>query len=252
MKFIEWLYSSYPNPHVDGQYGLGHILTMVCIAIFIVLTTIFLKKKSQNSKRIVLFVLATLIFIFEVARRVINLCKTTDYSLNNVLRILLPRPGCAISCWLVMASVIVNKRFLYCFTSIVAMLSGLIFFVYPGVGYNNQYILFENLYSIVTHALLFTSAICFITYGFADFKYKTIWKELICFAVMLVYVFLEIYVLKIESDPFYFMPGNDVQEIVGLSYGLFLPIYIIFVVIYFNIFYLIGDRKTVFKRKKKA
>ena len=252
MTFIEWLYSSYPNPHVNGQFGLAHILTMVCIAIFVVLSTIFLKKKSQKSKRIVLFVIAMIILIFELARRGINFCKTTDYSLNNVLRILLPRPGCAISCWLVIIAVIVNKKFLYNFTSIVAFLCGLIFFAYPGVGFNNQYILFENLYSIVTHSALFALSICFITYGFTEFKYKPIWKELISLAVMLVYVFLEIYVLKIEGDPFYFMPANEVQDIIGLSYDLYLPLYLIFMVIYYNIFYLIGDRKNVFKRKKKA
>ena len=67
---------------------------------------------------------------------------------------------------------------------------------------------------------------------------------------MLLYVFLEIYVLKIESDPFYFMPGNDVQEIVGFSYGLFLFAYIIFVTIVFNLYYIIGDRKILFKKKQ--
>lgn len=63
------------------------------------------------------------------------------------------------------------------------------------------------------------------------------------------YVFLEIYGLKIESDPMYFMPGNDVMDILGVGYPLYLVLYIIFIIIYFNIFYLIDDRKKVFKIK---
>ena len=102
--------------------------------------------------------------------------------------------------------------------------------------------MFENLYSIATHSFIFITAICFITLKFTNFRYKTIWKELICFAVMLIYVFLEMYVLKIENDPFYFMPGNDIQEIVGLAYPLFLTIYLCFIMVYFNIFYLIKFR----------
>lgn len=249
MKFIEWLFSSFPNPHIDGQYGLLHIITLILIATIVVVSTILLKNKNEKTKKIVLWTIVGILIFFEVSRRIINFCKTTDFSSNNILKILLPRPGCAISVWLVIIAMFVNKKFFYNFTSIIGILSAGIFFIYPGVGFNNQYILFENLYSIVTHSLFFIASICFITYKFTDFKYKTAWKELLCFLIMLVYVFLEI-VLKIEGDPFYFMPGNDVQEIVGVNYGLFLTLYLVFVAIYFNMFYLIGDRKSVFKKKK--
>ena len=251
MTAKDWFFSSYPNPHVDGQWGWLHIVTLVICIGLIVAISLLLRKKSEKAKRIAVGILVGIILVFEIARRVINFCKTTDYGWNNVLKILLPRPGCAISCWLVIIAAIVNKKFFYNFASIIGILCAVIFFAYPGVGFNNELILFENLYSIVTHSLLLAVSILFITLKFTGFRYKNIWKELICFAVMLVYVFLEIYVLKIESDPFYFMPGNDVQEIVGMSYGLFLPLYICFVAIYFNIFYLINDRKSVFKRRKK-
>ena len=132
-----------------------------------------------------------------------------------------------------------------------ALLCSLIFFVYPSVGFNNKYILFENLYSIATHSLLLITSITLITLKFTKFEYKTIWKEGICFAVILAYVFLEIYGLKIESDPMYFMPGNDVMEILGLGYSAYLVVYILFIAIYFNIFYLIDDRKFVFKKFNK-
>jgi len=111
--------------------------------------------------------------------------------------------------------------------------------------------LFENLYSIVTHSLFLVLCICFITLRFTDFRYKNCWKEGVCLLVMAVYVVLEMFVLKIESDPFYFMPGNDVQEIVGLGYGIFVTLYVAFLLLYFNVFYLINDRKLVFKKKSK-
>ena len=244
MSFLDWLYSSYPNPHIDGEWGLLHILVLVLSAAFIICSSILIKNKSNKTKRIVLGVLAGIILLFEVTRRVVNLIKTTDYTMNNILSILLPRPGCAISCWLVMLAIIINKKYFYNFASIISILSGMIFFAYPGVGFNNEFILFENLYSIVTHTLLFIMAICFISYGFTDFKYKESWKEGICFGILFIYVLLEIFVLKIESDPFYFMPNNDVQEIVGnMSYSLYLPLYIAFIAIFTNLFYLIHKPK---------
>lgn len=240
MNFLDWLYSSYPNPHIDGEWGLLHILVLVLSIAFIVCSSILLKNKSQKTKRIVLCVMSGIILLFEITRRVVNLIKTTDYNINNILVILLPRPGCAISCWLVMLATIVNKKFFYNFAAIISILSGTIFFTYPGVGFNNELILFENLYSIVTHTIFFIAGICFITYGFTGFKYKESWKEGICFGVLFIYVLLEIFVLKIESDPFYFMPNNDVQEIVGnMSYSLYLPLYIVFMTIFTNLFYLI-------------
>ena len=249
MKFIEWIYSTYPNPYKDGHYGLLHILSLVLIAVFVIASTIILRNRSNKTKRGVLFVLALILIDFELARRVINLCKTSNLDLNLVLKILLPRPGCAISCWLVVIAVLVNKKQVYNLASLVSVLCGAIFFVYPGAGYNNEYILFENLYSIVTHVVFFTTAICFITYGFVDFKYKNIWKDLIGLAIVVVYAFLEIYLLKIEPDPFYFMPNNDVQEIIGMGYNLYLPFYLAFVVVYVNLYYFIESIKA--KKSKK-
>ena len=129
----------------------------------------------------------------------------------------MPRPGCAISCWLVSIALIVKKKFFYNFASIIGILCSVIFFAYPGAGFTNELILFENLYSIVTHTFFFIISICFITYKFTDFQYKTIWKELICIAVMIAYTFLEISVLKTDPDPFYFMRDNEVMDVVGIA-----------------------------------
>lgn len=213
------------------------------------------RKRSLKARRIVVWVLVGIILFFELARRIINLIKMDGQgSFTDYLHTLLPRPWCAISCWALIIAVAFNKKFLYNCASITALLCAIVFFAYPGAGFNNQYILFENLYSIVTHSLLLLTSISFITLKFTKFEYKNIWKEGICFAVLLAYTFLEIYALKIEADPMYFMPGNDIMEIFGIGYAAYLAIYIIFLIVYFNIFYLIDDRKFVFskfKRKKQ-
>ena len=251
MTFLEWITSSYPNPSISGQWGWLHITTLLICAGVIVALALLLRKKSDKARKIALWVLVGLILLFELSRRIINFCKATDFSFNNILYMLLPRPWCAISCWCLIASIFVNKKFFYNFASFTALLCAIIFFAYPGVGFNNQYILFENLYSICTHALLLITSISLITLKFTEFRYKTIWKELICLAVVFAYAFLEIYLLQIESDPLYFMPGNDVQEILGFGYPVFLIIYLVFMAIYVNVFYLIQDRKLVFRRKSK-
>jgi hypothetical protein len=247
MSLKEWLFSTYPSPHIEGQWGLLHIIVLVCSIIFIVASTLILKSKNQKAKRIVLFILVSIIFAFGVTRRVINFAKATEFTTNSVLRTLLPRPGCAISCWLVILATIINKKSFYNFASIIGILCGIIFFAYPGAGFNNTVILFEDLYSIATHTLFFISSICFITYGFTNFRYKECWKEGIYFFILFVYVMLEIYVLKTESDPFYFMPNNEVQEIIPIDYSLYLPIYIIFMIVYVNLFYLIHKPKKLAK-----
>ena len=248
MKFIDWIYSTYPNPSVDGQYGVLHIVTMLLCVGVIVGSTFLLRGKSERTKRTVLLVYAGIILLFGLVRRVVGFCKATEFTTNSVLRILLPRPGCAIACWLVIIAPIVNKKWFYNMSSIVGILCAIIFFAYPSVGFNNKYILFENAYSIVTHSFFLISSICFITYKLADFTYKEIWKDLLGIAVLVVYAFLEIYVLEIDPDPFYFMPNNEVQEIVGMDFALYLPLYLVLMFVYINIYYFIPYLKN--KRKK--
>ena len=249
MSFVEWITSSYPNPSINGRWGLLHILTLLaCIAI-VVLVSVFLRGKSEKAKRRVLWCFLAILMLFEVTRRVVNFAKTTDFSFLNILHILLPRPWCAISSFMVFLSCVLNKRFLYNTTSITGLLCTLVFFAYPGVGFNNTYILFENLYSIATHSLIFILSLLFMTLKMTKFEFKNIHKDLVVFAGILVYALFEIFVLEIESDPMYFMPGNDIVEVLGVPYPVFLILYILFVVVYFSMFYIISS--ALRKRKKK-
>jgi hypothetical protein len=243
MSFTEWLFSTYPNPKVDGAWGALHIITLILCIGFIVASSILLRNRSEKIKYYILLSLAIVIFVLGVVRRINGFILADELTVNRVLKILLPRPGCAISCWLVIIALIVRKKFFYNFTSIVGILCATIFFAYPSVGFTNELILFENLYSILTHSFFLIISVCFITYKFTDFKYCNIWKEGICLGVMLLYTFLEIYLFKIDPDPFYFMRDNEVQEIVGMGYGLYLPLYLLFIFVYINAYYFIPRLK---------
>lgn len=244
ITFSDWILSNYPeNSSMAGQWGWRHILTMIICAIIILLLTALFDKKDESTRRKVICVLAGMILFFEISRRLINLYKTTEFTLDGLLYTLLPRPWCAISCWSIIIAAIFNKKFLYNFATMSSLLCAIIFFAYPGAGFNDKYILFENIYSISTHALLLITSITMMTLKITDFRYKSIIDELICFCVIYIYAFIEILVLKIATDPLYFMPNNEVHEILGLPYLLFLFVYIAFVFIYINLFYFINEKK---------
>ena len=243
MKFSEWLFSTYPNPKIDGAWGSLHIITLILCIGFIVVSSILLKNKSKKLKFSILLSFAIIIAILGIVRRINGFILADELTVNRALKILLPRPGCAISCWLVIIALIVRKKFFYNFASVVGILCATIFFAYPSAGFTNELILFENLYSILTHSFFLIISVCFITYKFTDFKYRNIWKELICFGVMILYAFIEIYLFKIDPDPFYFMRDNEVQEILGMGYGLYLPLYLLFIFVYINAFYYIPKLK---------
>ena len=255
MTFLEWLFSSYPNPHINGQWGLGHILTLISITIFVTLLSIVLNKfdNKGKGKKITLISLVILILLFEIIRRTVNIIKLNgNITLDNILKILLPRPWCAISCWVLILSVRINKNFFYNFASITSMLCSVIFFAYPGVGYNNQYILFENLYSIMTHTLLLTTSILLITLKFTKFEFKGIWNEALCLLGVYIYSLIEIFILKIAADPLYYMPNGDITHILGInSYPIYLLIYCVFIMMWGSIFYLISKIHKTRKKGKK-
>ena len=115
--------------------------------------------------------------------------------------------------------------------------------------------MFSNLYSIVTHALLLTVSLTFIVLKFTSFKYAEIWKVAICFVVVFLYGFLEIFVLKTFADPMYFMPGGDIQAgILGIPWGLYIVLYTALLVGFINVFYMISDKKAMKRlfRKKEV
>lgn len=263
MRFTDWLFGGIANPRVENQWGPLHIATLV-VCIGLILAFYFIARHSQNPdkiKRRIICTLASAIGFFEILIRFVQFMKLyyfhqPEMAGLDALWIIIPKPWCAVSCWLLMACVFVKKSWFYNFASLSALLCSVIFFSYPGVGYNNEHLLFENWYSILTHALLLTMSITLIVLKFTDFRYREIWKLGIGFVLTFAYALLQIYVLKTQTDPMYFMPGGDIQaDILNINYGLYLFLYITLIVIYVNAFHLIQDRATVkalFKKRSKV
>ena len=264
MTFSQWLFGEIENPVINGRWGLWHILTLV-ICVACIVGFYYIVKRSAEPRKAkdgILYTLAGLIAFFEVMIRFVYFMKLYYFRHPSMagtgfLWIMIPKPWCAISCWLLVACVFVKKTFFYNFASLSGLLCSVIFFAYPGVGYNNEIIIFENLYSIVTHALLLTMSITLIVLKVTDFKYKHMWKLALCFALTFAYGLLQIFVLKTQEDPMYFMPNGDIQaDILKISYGLYLFLYILLIVVYVNAFHLFGDKAAVkaffARRNRKA
>lgn len=262
MTFSQWIFGGIDNPFKAGQWGPLHICVMLLCAAMILLFH-FASKSSQNpekTRRIIICTLVSISAFFEIMLRFTRSMNDfyfnhTEIQVASVLGIALPRPWCQISTWLLMSSVFVKKPFYYNLASLSALLSAIVFFIYPGVGFNNEYLLFENWYSICTHALLLTTSITMICFKYADFRYKHFWKMMIGFGLTFVYGLLQIFVLKIHADPMYFMPGGDIQAgILRMDYGLYLFAYIAVFLIYINVAHMLGDRETVrhfFAKRKR-
>lgn len=255
MTFKEWLFETgeFVNPPISGQWGLLHILTLVLCALAVT-GAFFLVKHSSNKEktaRAIVLTLACLLLFFEIAQRFVYFFRRFYFNVEDMrgltaLWILLPKPWCAVGCWTAVAAVFVNRKFFYAFASIQGLICTLIYFVYPGTGYNNQYIMFSNLYSITTHALLLTLSLMFIVLKLAAFEYKDFLKTAVCFAFVYAYAFLEIYVLETFADPMYFMPGGDIQaNILNIPWGIYIVLYVVLLIVFINAFYLIADRNTV-------
>ena len=251
MSFEQWIFGKdFNNPKINGEWGLLHILTLVFCILLIVGITLLFRKKDEKFKRNILFIISGILLFFEIARRIINISNPITFTKYNLLWVMLPRPGCAISVWLVMLSPFINKKWFYNFTSIISILCAVIFFAYPGAGFIHQYILFEDLYSIVTHSLFFVGSFLIVTLKMAKFDYRNVKYELISLGVLIIYCILEMFVLKknssnapLELDPFYTLPNNEVQEIVGINnYIIYIILYVLFMCTYFSSFYLISKK----------
>ena len=149
MTFSEWLFGGIENPVINGRWGLLHIITLLlCVACIVIFHFVVKRSADQEkAKSHILYTLAGLIGFFEIMIRFVYFMKLYYFQQpqmagTGVLWILIPKPWCAISCWLLIACVFVKKAFFYNFASLSALLCSVIFFAYPGVGYNNEIILF--------------------------------------------------------------------------------------------------------------
>ena len=121
MTFKQWLYGNdFNNPKIDGQWGTLHIITLIICVLLMVGITLLFRKKDEKTKRIVLIVIASILLFFEITRRIINITNPITFTKYNLLWVLLPRPGCAISVWLVILAPIIHKKWFYNFRIIIS------------------------------------------------------------------------------------------------------------------------------------
>lgn len=251
--------------------GDHYISRCFCFALLPVLVSLSFVE-SRRHLRLAIRALAACLLIFEISRRIVTFIinkesfahiTTLGGYLENKLfwYIILPRPWCAISVWLIIVASIVNKRLMYNIAAMNAIICAIIFFAYPSAGFNNEIMQFENVYSISTHALILVAAVSMITLGLTDFKYvRTKWYnsaiwELLAIGLVFAYAFMLVN-KGIELNPMYFVPTgalgkpNEVQDILGMSDGVYVAVYALFLTFYFNLFFLIQLLVDKVKAKK--
>ena len=222
---------------------------MLCVAILavIVLSIIFFRK-SQKAKNILLTVLVSVLLFFEIASRVVNLAICTDFSWQNIMKIILPMHICSVAVVCLIIGYFAKSKFLINFATIAGLLATVGFLLYPAVGINKTYISFTCLYSITSHVTGFVVSCLLINLGFAKFKFKDIWKTYLCFAVMFGWGALLDFVILPGQDYMYLR--NDPLEL-NLSFPYHI-LYGIILLVYIFMFYFTTFVVDKIKQKREA
>lgn len=230
-----WTNENNPGlPQSEYLYGTRHIIVLVTAILASIILSLVFYRKSQKTKNILLVVLVSILLFFEIASRVVNLIIETEYTWQNVFKIIMPLHVCSVMVWVFIVAVFTKKQVLYNFAVIGGLLSTAGFLLYPSVGLNRTYMSFTCLYSTISHSVGFVCAILLMSLGFAKFEWKKIWQPLLCFAIMfgwgaLVdfvilpgenYMYLRTDPLELDLDfPFHFM-------YIGILLGYILLFYI--------------------------
>lgn len=94
MTFHDWIFSVYPEgDSINGAWGGLHIATLLLGILFCVAVAFIFRNKVERTRRLVIVVIACVVFFFEMARRIINFSRGGDPDLNTVLYRLLLAPG---------------------------------------------------------------------------------------------------------------------------------------------------------------
>ena len=232
-----WTNQNNPSlPKSKYLYGTRHILVLAFTVLACIILTLIFYKKSNKAKQILFYCLGSILLCFEVLSRVVNLIITTDYSIENIFKIIVPMHICSVMVWVFIIAIFSHNKTLSEFSVIGGILATVAFLSYPAVGLNRVYMSFTCIYSTFSHAIGFVTAILMVTLGMVRFKFKDIWKIYTCFAVMFLWGVLLDFVI---------LPGSDYMYIVNdpLELGLPFPYQILYAVIlgaYVAIYYLVN------------
>lgn len=192
------------------------------------------------------YVFGGIFLFFEIASRLVNLIIATEYTLESVLKILLPMHICSVMVWVFIIAIFTKKQVLINYSCIGGILATIAFLLYPAVGLNKVYMSFTCLYSTISHMLGFVCCILLMTLGKAKFEIKKIWQPILCFAIMFCWGALLNFVIFPGSDYMYMV--NDPLELgLGFPYQI---VYAFIILIYTASFYLIYELKQKIKNKR--
>ena len=244
MTFMDWLKNE-NNPRLDKSeylYGPRHIMLLVITVLLCFGIYFLFRKRSDKTKRIMFTVCVTILLLFEIATRVVNLWFAESYTLENVAKIILPMHICSVMVWVFIIAVYRNNKMLLRYSAIAGLLATFAFLAYPAVGINQKYMAFTNVYSTFSHMLGFVLCVSLMSLRYVDFRFKHIWQPYLCLIIMFTYGYLLNWHIFPGSD--YMYMRNDPLEL-GLSFP-YQYLYCGILVVYVFMFYFIN----LFTRKK--
>lgn len=250
MNFHDW-WTNENNPSIPQKeylFGARHII-MLCVAVLaMILLSVILHKKSEKTKKIVLTVLVSVLLFFEIVSRVVNLIIETDYSWQNILKIILPMHICSVAVIAIIVGFFSKNKTLINFSAIVGLIATVAFLLYPAVGINRTYISFTCLYSITSHVTGFVVCCLLINLGFAHFEFKDVWKTLLCFAIMFGYGALLDFVI-LPGENYMYLSSDPLELNINFPYQI---LYTLIFVVYILMFYVISLIIKKIKNKRNV
>ena len=177
---------------VDWFFNINHLMLILGIATFIVMSAFLLHAKTEKGKKITRIFLAIVLFVFEVSRTVYKYLMHTAHggtaqNFNWWWNISFQM--CAIMCWTTIITLISSaflkkeNKFLQLLYNILfgcAMIGGILTFCYPDCISESYPILhFINFQTILVHSLLIFVPIYLIVSGQFKVQLKNIWKAFV-------------------------------------------------------------------------
>ncbi|MBQ7307030.1 MAG: YwaF family protein, partial [Clostridia bacterium] len=161
MTFVDfWTNKNNPSlPKSEYLYNTRHIIVLIITVIACISLSIIFRKKEEKTKQLLFKIFAWIFLFFEVLSRLVNLIITSDYSLGNIAKIILPMHICSVVVVLIIIAIFTKNKLLINFTAICGLLSTLAFLLYPAVGLNRVFMSFTCIYSTFTHMLGFVCCI---------------------------------------------------------------------------------------------
>lgn len=247
MSFSDfWTNKNNPTlPKSEYLYGTRHIIVLAITVLLCLFFSLVFFKKSQKAKNILLNVFGGIFLFFEISSRVVNLIIAETYTVESVLKILLPMHICSVMVWVFIVAIFTKKRFLLEFSVIGGIIATLAFLLYPAVGLNRVYMSFTCIYSTFTHMLGFVTCILLMVLGFVKFEFKNIWQPILCFVIMFSWGALLNFVIFPGSDYMYMV--NDPLELeLNFPYQI---LYVGVILVYISLYYIVA---SIIRRMKRG